>query len=394
MSNFLPYGRQSMGEEELALVKEVLASDWLTQGPRLGEFEEALAAFCGARFAVTVSNGTAALHLACLAAGLEKGDRFLTTPLTFAATANAALMCGADPVFVDVQPGSLNLDPDLVEKALKEHPDIKVMLPVHFGGLVCDLDRLAESADRHGVTIIEDACHAIGGHWQDRSGRWHPVGSCARSAMTCFSFHPVKSMTTGEGGAVTTNDPQIADRLRSLRSHGITRSPEKLEKNDGGWYYEMQELGISARLTDLQAAIGLAQLKKLPAWQQRRLDLVQQYDAVLAFLDQVSTQTRPRGEDRNCYHLMVIRTSHRRALYDHLHGQGILVQVHYIPVHLQPYYRRRFGTGSGDCPVAEEYYTQALSLPLFPAMTDSDIRRVLDSIKEFHGQNPSDPGNG
>ncbi len=394
MTDGLPYGRQSIGEEELARVVKILHSDWLTQGPVVAEFEEALAQSCGSKQAVAVANGTAALQLACLAAGLGPGDRFLTTPLTFAATANAALLCGAEPVFVDVQPGTLNLDPELVEAALKENPEIKVMLPVHFAGLVCDLERLAEAADRHGVTIIEDACHAVGGHWRNNAGKWSPVGSCARSAMTCFSFHPVKSMTTGEGGAVTTNDQKIAERLRMLRSHGVTRSAEKLEKNDGGWYYEMHELGINARLTDLQAALGLAQLKKLPRWQAKRLGYIQQYAAGLAGLDQVSTQTRPGGEDRNCYHLMVIRTTRRKELYDFLRSKNIFAQVHYYPVHLHPYYRRRFGFGPGDYPVAEEYYSQALSLPLFPAMTEADLQRVVAAVKEFHHQGAGERGNG
>ncbi len=387
MNSRLPYGKQTIGQEELDLVREVLSSDWLTQGPRLGQFEEALQDLCQVQHAFAVTNGTDALYLACRAAGLGPGDRFITTANTFAATANAAVMCGAEPVFVDIDPGTLNLDPVLVEKALAADASIKVMLPVHFGGLVCHLDRLCEAANRHNVTIIEDACHAIGGQWQDQNQQWHSVGSCARSALTCFSFHPVKCLTTGEGGAVTTNDDQLAERITLLRSHGITKSEEILEKNDGGWYYEMHDLGINARLTDLQAAIGLAQIKKLSAWQQRRLQLVQQYDADLADLDQVSTQTRPTGEDRNCYHLMVVRTSQRRKLYDYLHEQGILVQVHYIPVHLQPYYRKRFGTGPGLCPETEKYYSEALSLPLFPAMSDQDQQRTVAAVRDFYRQN-------
>lgn len=380
----LPYGKQTIGQEEHDLVKEVLNSDWLTQGPRLGEFESSLRELCQARHAFAVTNGTDALLLACRAAGLGPGDRFLTTTNTFAATANVGVMCGAEPVFVDIDPGTLNLDPELVEKALAADPSIKVMLPVHFGGLVCHMERLAEVANRYNVTIIEDACHAIGGHWLDQNQKWHSVGSCAHSALTCFSFHPVKCMTTGEGGAVTTNDDKLAQRIALLRSHGITKNEEILEKNDGGWYYEMHDLGVNARLTDLQAALGLAQIKRLPSWQKRRLQLVQQYDADLADLDQVSTQTRPNGEDRNCYHLMVVRASRRRELYDHLHAQGILVQVHYIPVHLQPYYRKRFGTGEGLCPEAEKYYSEALSLPLFPGMSDGDQQRTVAAVRDFY----------
>ena len=295
-------------------------------------------------------------------------------------------MCGAEPVFVDIAPDTLNIDPNLVEKALAADPSIKVILPVHFAGHVCPMDRLADLASQYDAIIIEDACHAIGGQWLDRENRWHKVGSCARSTLTCFSFHPVKCMTTGEGGAITTNDDQIAERLTRLRSHGITKNPALLEKNDGGWYYEMHDLGINARLTDLQAAIGLAQIKHLNEWQQRRLALVNQYDAELAGLAQVNPQARPASEDRHCYHLMVIRTSRRRELYDFLHDQGILVQVHYSPLHLQPYYRRKFATGPGLCPEAEKYYSEALSLPLFPSMSDEDQKRTVAAVRTFHLQ--------
>jgi len=386
MTSRLPYGKQTIGPEEHALVNEVLGSDWLTQGPRLGQFEQALQELCQVRHAFAVTNGTDALLLACRVAGLGPGDRFITTPNTFAATANAAVMCGAEPVFVDIDPETLNIDPALVEKALASDPSIKVILPVHFAGHVCPMDQLADLADRYGAIIIEDACHGIGGQWQSADGTWHPVGSCARSALTCFSFHPVKCMTTGEGGAVTTNDDKLANALSLLRSHGITKDSDVLEQNDGGWYYEMHDLGINARLTDLQAAMGIAQVAKLPQWQRRRLELVQQYDADFSTLDQISTQARPSGEDRHCYHLMVIRTDRRRELYDFLHSRGILVQVHYIPVHLQPYYRRTFGTAAGLCPEAEKYYSEALSLPLFPAMSDEDQKRCVAAVREFHQQ--------
>jgi len=384
MNERLPYGRQSLGPEETELVSEVLASDWLTQGPRVADFESALAAACDAPFAVAVSHGTAALYLACLAADLGPGDRFLTTPITFAATANAAVMCGATPVFVDIDPGSCNLDPKQVAAALAADPDIRVVLPVHLGGRVCDMERLAEVTERYRAVIIEDACHAIGGSWQCGSGDWHAVGSCSHAAMTCFSFHPVKSMTTGEGGAITTRDPAVAERLQRLRAHGVTRDPARLREQHGGWYYEMQDLGTNARLTDLQAVIGLVQLGRLPGWQRRRLELIQRYDRNLADIPQVIAQQRPAGEDRSCWHLMIVRAERRRELYDFLQAQGYGVQVHYIPVHLQPWYRDRFGTGPGDCSLAEDYYSRALSLPLFPAMTDEDCDRVCAAVREFY----------
>ena len=384
MTDKIPYGRQSIGAAEHDLLKQVLDSNWLTQGPLLREFEEALAELCQARHCVAVANGTMALYLACRAADLGPGDKFLTTPMTFAATANVGLMCGAQPVFADIDPATLNIDPDQVERALAEHPEIKVLLPVHFGGLMCDLDRLADLAEAHDVAIIEDACHAIGSRWQDRQGQLHAAGSCHRTAMGTFSFHPVKSMTTGEGGAITCQDDALAERLRLLRSHGITRDRARLEKDEGGWYYEMHELGINARLTDLQAALGLNQLKLLPRWQQRRLELVARYNELLAGVPGLQTVTRRQEGDRNCYHLMIIRSDRRRELYDHLHSQGILVQVHYIPVHLQPFYRREFGFRPGDFPHTEKYYAEALSLPLFADLTDQEQDRVVATIREVH----------
>jgi UDP-4-amino-4,6-dideoxy-N-acetyl-beta-L-altrosamine transaminase len=384
MSKKIPYGRQSIGASEHDLLKQVLDSNWLTQGPLLAEFEAALAEVCEARHCVAVANGTMALYLACRAAQLGPGDKFLTTPMTFAATANVGLMCGAQPVFADIQPDTLNIDPQEVARALEQHPEIKVMLPVHFGGLMCDLDELADLAEKHDVQIIEDACHAIGSRWRDRQGEYHAAGSCHRTAMGTFSFHPVKSMTTGEGGAITCQDDKLAERLRLLRSHGITRDPGRLEKNDGGWYYEMQELGINARLTDLQAALGLNQLKQLPDWAARRLELVARYNELLDGVPGLQTVTKVQEDDGSCYHLMIIRSDRRRRLYDHLHSKGILVQVHYIPVHLQPYYRREFGFKAGDFPHTEKYYAEALSLPLFATLTDPEQDRVVAAIREVH----------
>lgn len=384
MADKIPYGRQSIGKDDHDIIKQVLESNWLTQGPLLAQFEEDLAQLCEAPHCTAVANGTLALYLACLAADLGPGDKFLTTPMTFAATANAGLYCGAKPVFADIDPNTLNIDAGQVARALEQNPEIKVMLPVHFGGMMCDLDRLADLAEEQGVTIIEDACHAIGGHWKSRDGQWHAAGSCHRTAMTTFSFHPVKSMTTGEGGAITTTDEVLADKLQLLRSHGITRDPARLEKpSEGGWYYEMQELGINARLTDLQAALGMNQLTQLPAWKVRRLDLVRRYGELLEGIPGLELVTRTWPGDRNCYHLMVIRSDQRRALYDHLHKRDILVQVHYIPVHLQPYYRKNFGFKAGDFPQAEKYYAEALSLPLYPTLTDEGQDRVVAAIREF-----------
>lgn len=388
MKRFLPYGRQDVGDEEMRRIREVIESDWLTQGPRVPEFEMALAASCGAAHAVAVANGTLALYLACRAAGLGPGDRFIVPPITFVATANAGVLCGAEPVFVDIDPETLTLDAAKVEAALLADPRIRAIMPVHLGGRVADLPALKLLADRHGAVIIEDACHAIGTRWQDEGGAWHRVGDGSHGAMTCFSFHPVKSITTGEGGAITTNDPALAARLAMLRTHGITREPAHLERKDGPWYYEMHELGPNARLTDLQAAMGTVQLQKLERLCKRRLELVKRYDNAFAQLPQLRVQARPRP-DASCWHLMIVRTEERDALYRALASAQIGSQVHYYPVHLQPYYRKNFGTGPGMCPAAEAYYTQALSLPLFPTMSDADQTRVIKAVRRFFADRPA-----
>jgi dTDP-4-amino-4,6-dideoxygalactose transaminase len=361
----------------------------LTQGPRGPEFEAALAASCGSAHAVAVANGTLALWLACRAAGLGPGDRFIVPAITFVATANAGVLCGAEPVFVDIDPRTLTLDPAKTEAALMTVPRIKAILPVHLGGRVADLPAIKSLADRYGALVIEDACHAIGTRWQDEGGAWHRVGDGSHGVMTCFSFHPVKSVTTGEGGAVTTNDPVLAERLALLRTHGITREPARLQRRDGPWYYEMHELGINARLTDMQAAMGIVQLQKLGRLRQRRLDLVRRYDEAFAGLPGLTTQARPQP-DESCWHLMIVRADARDELYDALAAARIGSQVHYFPVHLQPYYRRTFGTGPGLCPEAEAYYRQALSLPLFPTLSDADQARVIREVRKFcAGRAPS-----
>lgn len=387
MRRFLPYGRQDVGSEEIRRVRDVLESDWLTQGPRVPEFETALATACGAAHAVAAANGTLALWLAYRAVDLGPGDRFIVPATTFVATANAGVMCGAEPVFVDIDPDSLTLDVARTEAALLADPRIKAIVPVHLGGRTADLPALKRLADRHGAILIEDACHAIGTRWQDEGGAWHRVGDGSHGALTCFSFHPVKSITTGEGGAVTTNDPELAARLAMLRTHGITREPERLERQDGPWYYEMHELGLNARMTDMQAAIGLVQLRKLERLRRRRLELVQRYDRALARVPGLRTQARPDPDD-TCWHLMIVRTEARDGLHAALAAAGIGTQVHYYPVHMQPWYRRRFGTGPGLCPVAEAYYRQGLSLPLFPTMTDADQSRVIKAVRRHLAPGP------
>lgn len=389
MKRFLPYGRQDVGIEEARCVRDVVESDWLTQGPKVPEFEAALADTCGAAHAVAVANGTLALYLACRAAGLGPGDRFIVPPSTFVATANAGVLCGADPLFVDIDPATLNLDPVRVEAALLAEPRVKAILPVHLGGRVADLPALKALADRHGAVIIEDACHAIGTSWQDEHGDRHRVGDGSHGLMTCFSFHPVKSITTGEGGAITTNDPALCARLSALRTHGITRDPQQLQRQDGPWYYEMHELGLNARMTDMQAAMGTVQLQKLGRLRRRRLELVQRYDEAFADIPGLRVQARPDPDD-SCWHLMIVRTDHRDALHAALAAARIGTQVHYYPVHLQPYYRRRYGTGPGLCPESEAYYRQALSLPLFPSLSNADQSRVIAAVRSFFAHLPAD----
>lgn len=383
MKDYIPYGRQSLGLEEARRVRDVLESDRLTQGPKLVEFESGLNNLCGSKHAVAVSHGSSALHLACRAAGLGPGDRFITTPITFVSTANAGLLCGAEPVFVDIEADTFNMDMSEVARVIDQDKRIKVVLPVHLGGRVCELEKLAVACDDRGITIIEDASHAIGGRWRDRDETWHNVGDGAFSTMTCFSFHPLKNLTTGEGGAVVTNRESLAARLRLLRNHGITHDPTQMKDNRDPWHYEMQELSHNGRMTDFQAALGLVQIDKLPRMKKRRQELVQRYDEAFADLEGVTTQARPKDDD-TCWNLMIVRTWGRTGLYEYLLEKGIRTDVHYIPVHTQPYYQEHFGTRRGDYPVAEKYYAQALSLPLFPDLSDEEQDHVIATVREFH----------
>ncbi len=374
----LPYARQSIDDDDINAVIEVLRSDWLTQGPAIERFETELAAACGARHAVAVSSGTAALHLACVAAGVQPGDAVLAPTLTFVASANAAVYCGAEPVLLDIDPDTLTLDSAAVVQACRQRA-VKAVIPVHFGGLPCAMESIHAAARRAGAFIIEDACHALGARWRDSGGVWRRVGDCSHSDMACFSFHPVKHITTGEGGAILTNDAETALRLRSLRSHGITRDARRLARSDGPWYYEMQTLGFNYRLTDIQCALGHAQLQKLSGWVRRRRHIAQRYRQALSPLGYLRMQNEPAGYESSC-HLFVIRVPRRAEFFQKLRSRGIGVQVHYIPVHLQPFYRARFGYHAGQFPSAEEYYSRAISLPLFPAMSDADVDRVIEAV--------------
>ena len=368
----LPYGRQSLTEADITAVVDVLRSDWLTTGPRVGEFEEAVASMVGTRHAVSFSSGTAALHAATFAAGLEPGDEAITTPLTFCATANAVLYQGATPVFADVRPDTLTIAPDDVERRMT--PRTKALMPVDYAGHPADLDALVTLADRHGVTVIEDAAHALGATYRGRR-----VGGI--SHMSAFSFHPVKHLTTGEGGMVTTDDAGLARRLRLFRNHGIDRDARERHL-DGTWYYEMMALGYNYRLTDVACALGLAQLPRLESNLARRRAIAVRYQEVLAGTPNLAL---PHTDDgiAHAWHLYPVRVIppvDRGEVFRALRAEGVGVNVHYVPVHLHPYYRDRFGYRGGEFPIAEAAYQQLISLPMFHGMTDSEVEDVTLAV--------------
>jgi perosamine synthetase len=383
-SRTIPYGLQWVTEEDIAAVAEVLRSDWITQGPAVERFERALASYCGARFAVAVANGTAALHLAALAAGIGTGDEVITSPITFAASANCVIYAGGRPVFADVEPDTICLDPGAA--ALKVGKRTRGIIPVHFAGHPCDMAAIHALARERGLTVIEDAAHALGATYTvggTAGGKVHRVGSCAHGHMTIMSFHPVKHLTTGEGGAITTNDEGLYRRLLLLRSHGITRDPGLLTRNEGAWYYEMQELGFNYRLTDFACALGMSQLSRLDAFVARRREIVARYREAFAGMSNLELPTEREG-CLSSWHIFPVRVPApaRARIFAALRDAGIGVNVHYIPVHLHPYYRRAFGHRPGEFPVAEAYYAGAITLPLFPRMTDDEVALVAGAVGE------------
>jgi UDP-4-amino-4,6-dideoxy-N-acetyl-beta-L-altrosamine transaminase len=379
----IPYGRQSISEEDIEAVVDVLRSDWLTHGPMVGHFEDDVASRCDVAHAVAVSNGTAALHLACLALGLGAGDSLWTSPNTFVASANCALYCGAAVDFVDIDPLTYNLCVDALEQKLRtaklEGRLPKIVVPVHFGGRSCDMTRIRALSREYGFYVIEDACHALGSNYKDA-----PVGSCRYSDLTVFSFHPVKSITTGEGGMVTTNDHGLYEKLNLLRSHGITRDPDKFQgEAHGSWYYEQISLGFNFRLSDLQAALGLSQLKRLGEFMQRRRHLARRYDQALDGLPLVLPWQA--SDCVSAFHLYPVQVSQasqlsRGDVLSKLREHDIHVGVHYMPIHTQPYYRE-MGFSQGDYPNAEHYYANTLSLPLYPELTDIQQDEVIAALQ-------------
>jgi UDP-4-amino-4,6-dideoxy-N-acetyl-beta-L-altrosamine transaminase len=378
----IPYGRQSISEADIEAVVEVLKSDYLTQGPAVPAFEDAVASLVGAKYGVAMNSATSALHLACVALGVGPGDSVWTSPLTFVASSNAALYCGADVDFVDVDERTYNICPvrldEKLTSAAKTGSLPKLIIPVDLAGQSCDMAAIHAAASRHGVRIIEDASHASGGNY-----RSEPVGNCKFSDITVFSFHPVKIVTTGEGGMAMTNDPELAELMRLDRSHGITREPDLLQHDDGPWYYEQHRLGFNYRMTDICAALGLSQLTRIEEFVTRRREIAAAYDAAFADLPVKTPWQHP--DTASAWHLYIIRIDPRRTarshreVFDALREAGIGVNLHYIPVYRQPYYRE-LGFGQGHCPNAEDYYSEAISLPMYPTLSGDEQQQVIAAV--------------
>lgn len=380
----IPYGRQSIDRSDVKAVLTVLKSDYLTTGPKINEFEKKFAQYVGSKYAVAVCNGTAALHLACLAADLKSNNELITSPLTFAASANCALYCGAKPVFVDINEQGL-IDENKIQRKITENT--KIIMPVHYAGFPCNLTKIKEIADKHKLIIIEDACHALGSKYKSSM-----IGDCKYSAMTVFSFHPVKHITTGEGGMITTNNKKLYERLLVLRNHGIVRNWKKFDPPFGGrnskfignWYYEMQELGFNYRLTDIQCALGISQLKKIGKFIKRRREIAKIYNQT--FKNNSRIEIIKENKDQFCsYHLYPIRVKNEKIrfkLFKFLQSKGIMCQVHYIPVYSHPYYQR-LGYKKSLCPKVEKYYQKVISIPIYPLMKNSEIKYVINNIREF-----------
>ncbi len=384
----IPYGRQDITQSDLDAVVAVLQSDFLTQGPAVPQFEAALRDYCGVKHAVAVNSATSALHIACLALGLGPGDYLWTSPVTFVASSNCALYCGASVDFVDIDPKTYNMDPAALEKKLvvaeKEGRLPKIVVPVHLSGQSCDMAAIHTLAKKYNFYVIEDASHAVGGRYRGES-----IGNCHYSDITIFSFHPVKIITTAEGGMAMTNDLQLANKMELLRSHGITRDPAMMtHESDGPWYYQQIDLGFNYRMTELQAALGVSQMERLDQYVTRRHQIAKRYDELLSDLPVVIPWQLP--DSYSGLHLYVIRLKldridkTHREVFESLREQGVGVNVHYIPVHTQPYYER-MGFKVGDFPQAEKYYSEAISLPMYPTMTDKQQSEVVMALKEVLG---------
>jgi perosamine synthetase len=372
--SFLSYGRQWITDEDIEAVVAVLKSPFLTQGPKIQEFERKVADHVGAKYAVAFSNGTAALHGACFAAGIGEGDEVITTPITFAATSNAVLYCGGKPVFADIDDRTYNIDPKEIRKHIT--PNTKAIIPVDFTGQPADMDAIMEIANEHGLVVIEDGAHSLGAEYKGRK-----VGMLAH--MTMFSFHPVKPVTTAEGGVIVTDSEEYYEKLKRFRSHGIIK--HNLSRDEGPWYYEMVDLGYNYRMTDLQAALGISQMDKLDRFIERRREIASMYNEAFKTMDSVILPMQLEGTQSG-WHLYVLQLKldklkrNRREIFESLRAENIGVHVHYIPVYWHPYYQK-LGYRKGICPKAEQWYEQALTLPIFPKMTDEDVNDVIEAVK-------------
>lgn len=395
MTTPIPYGRQHITEEDLAAVAQVLTSDFLTQGPTIAAFEKAFATYVGADYAVAVANGTAALHLSCLALNIAPGDKVITTPITFAASANCVRYCGGEVLFADIDPQTYLLDLSSVKQLLEQHPKgtVKAIVVVDFAGHAANLEAFKQLAEKYDCALIEDACHAPGGFFTDANGGIQHCGNGNFADLAIFSFHPVKHIACGEGGMITTNDHALYQKLLTLRTHGITRdsalfanpatvaSGIETATEYPAWYMEMQELGYNYRLTDFQAALGLSQLARADKGLERRKEIARRYTA--AFTGKSFVKGMSGYVDGHAYHLFVLEVEHRLELYNHLRSKQIYAQIHYFPCHLMPYYRE-LGWKPGDFPKAESYYKHCISLPMYPTLTEAEQEYVIKTITELY----------
>lgn len=378
----IPYGRQNITDKDIQAVIETLQSDFLTQGPKIEEFEKAFARYIGCKYAVAISNGTAALHLCAMALNVDSNTNVITTPITFAASANCVRYCGGNVYFADINPNTFTLDLAKVESLINSKPKgfFKGIIPVDFAGYAVNLEELKKLAIKYDLWIIEDACHAPGGYFLDSKGNKQLCGNSNYADMAIFSFHPVKHIACGEGGMITTNNEELYKKLLLFRTHGITKNPDLLVENHGGWYYEMQELGYNYRLTDFQAALGITQLEKADEGLTRRREIAKKYYE--AFKNEKAILRQSGIVEGHAYHLYIIEIEKRKELYDYLRTKNIFCQVHYIPVHTMPYYKK-LGNKQGDFPISEDYYSKCLSLPMYPTLTQEEQNYVIDNIINF-----------
>jgi UDP-4-amino-4,6-dideoxy-N-acetyl-beta-L-altrosamine transaminase len=391
----IPYGKQNITQEDIDAVTQILKSDFLTQGPAILEFERQFSSYIGCKYSVAVSNGTAALHICALALGVKNGDKVITTPITFAASANCIRYCEGEVVFSDIDPETYLIDLVKVEDLLSKHPKgtFKGIIPVNFAGRAVDLEKLREISNKYDLWILEDACHAPGGYFIDSKQVKQNCGNGFYADLAIFSFHPVKHIATGEGGMITTNDVKLYNKLLELRTHGITKEPSKFinsidfacsqkgEINYPGWYMEMQNLGFNYRITDFQAALGLSQLSRTNEGLERRKQIAEKY--YHSFQGEFFIKGQSCFIDGHAYHLYILEIENRLGLYNYLKQNNIYCQIHYIPCHLMPYYRN-FGWKEGDMPNAELYYKNCISIPMFPSMSDEDVDLVIKTIKSFY----------